>query len=72
VPSGHNTVRGDVLPAGHAYPASHCPVQLGDASALAFPNLPGPQLLHKDAPAPLYCPAGHGVDVGELEPAGHT
>jgi len=53
-------------------PASHGPVQVEVERPALLPNRPGSQLEQDTAPEPLYCPAGHWVTVGDVDPAGHV
>jgi hypothetical protein len=43
VPAKHSTAVGEVLPAGHAYPALHGAVHCDNAAAGAAPYCPGSQ-----------------------------
>ncbi len=50
----------------------HAPVQVEVERPALLPNRPGSQLEQDTAPEPLYCPAGHWVTVGDVDPAGHV
>ena len=69
-----------MLPASHAYPAAHGPLQLLDTKPVALPNRPlgqRPEQLAEPIPAaPPYVPTGQLTHVvapaSEYLPTGHT
>ena len=59
-PALHCTAVAFVDPAGHAYPATHVPLQLLFVSAATLPNTPGGHATQLVDPDVLYDPTGHG------------
>ena len=52
-PAGQMVTVELVLPPGHVYPGEHSPLQAGDESWVALPNVPGGQLTQTAAPPRL-------------------
>lgn len=77
VPAGQMDPVALVVPAAHAYPAGHSPVQLEFVRPLVSPKRPGAHMLHTEAPAAAYVPGAQMVAVAlavpaaQAYPAGH-